>query len=84
MHRRHFLTSFAIGFGLVSTIPTAMATQASSGHDFTFAGFDGKPLPLAQFAGKPVLVVNTASECGYTGQDAGLEKLWPSRSRPLP
>jgi hypothetical protein len=76
MHRRHFLTSFAIGLGLVSTIPAVFAAKAAGGHQFTFAGFDGKPLPLSQFAGKPVLVVNTASECGYTGQYAGLEKLW--------
>lgn len=44
-------------------------------HDFSFTGMDGKPLPLAQFSGKPVLVVNTASECGLTPQYAGLEKL---------
>jgi glutathione peroxidase len=76
MHRRHFLTSFAICLGLVSTIPAVFAAKAAGGHQFTFAGFDGKPLPLSQFAGRPVLVVNTASECGYTGQYAGLEKLW--------
>jgi glutathione peroxidase len=76
MHRRHFLMSFAIGVSLVSTMPLGMAAQASGGHGFSFAGFDGNPLPLSRFAGKPVLVVNTASECGYTGQYAGLEKLW--------
>jgi glutathione peroxidase len=45
-------------------------------HDFTFRKIDGGDLPLSAWRGKPVLVVNTASECGFTPQYAGLEKLW--------
>ena len=45
-------------------------------HDFTLQGIDGKPMPLAEFKGKVVLLVNTASECGYTGQYEGLEQVW--------
>ena len=47
-----------------------------SAFDFSFRKIDGGTLPLAAWRGKPVLVVNTASECGYTPQYAGLEKLW--------
>jgi glutathione peroxidase len=43
--------------------------------DFTLTGLDGKPLPLSQFKGKTVLLVNTASMCGFTPQYDGLEKL---------
>lgn len=47
----------------------------SGAHDFSFDKLGGGPLPLAQFAGKPVLVVNVASFCGLTPQYAGLQKL---------
>jgi len=47
----------------------------ASAHDFNLTTIDNKPLPLKQFAGKPVLVVNVASFCGLTPQYAGLQKL---------
>jgi len=52
------------------------AAMASSAHQFDFTSIDGKPLPLSQFEGKAVLVVNTASFCGFTGQYEGLQALW--------
>lgn len=44
-------------------------------HDFSLKTIDGQPLPLADFQGQVVLLVNVASKCGMTPQYAGLQEL---------
>ncbi len=63
---------------MVALMTVATAQAADNLYDFTLTGLDGKPMPLEQFKGHPVLLVNTASECGFTPQFEGLEKLWES------
>jgi glutathione peroxidase len=51
------------------------ARQAMSAYEYSFTSIDGEALPLSEFKGKPILIVNTASKCGLTPQYAGLEDL---------
>ena len=57
------------------SVASAAACQAVLDHTFP-ALVSGKPQSLCDFSGKVVLVVNTASECGYTPQYEGLEALY--------
>ena len=47
-----------------------------SAWSFSFIAIDGQPLPLSRFQGRAVLVVNTASQCGFTPQYQGLQSLY--------
>ena len=51
-------------------------TTPTSAFQFTLPGLAGGTLDLADYAGRPLLIVNTASRCGFTGQYAGLQTLW--------
>ena len=50
--------------------------QADSAFDFEATTIDGRPQPLSTWRGQVLLVVNTASRCGFTPQFEGLQSLW--------
>ncbi|MBY0295021.1 MAG: glutathione peroxidase [Methylobacterium sp.] len=64
--------SFMVLPARATTGPLSAATAAAFGFDQA----DGTRLDLAAYAGKPLLVVNTATACGYAPQFAGLQQVW--------
>ena len=65
------------GLLTLGVVPVSSAAECPPLLNHTFPGLqDGKAMPLCQYAGKVILVVNTASLCGFTSQYEGLEKLY--------
>lgn len=66
----------ATAAGVVAGTASAGAEPPPGAFAYSFVAIDGEPMPLAQWQGRPVLVVNTASMCGFTPQYTGLQALW--------
>src|SRR5205823_4608958 len=57
-------------------ISKAESTPAKTIYDFKIKSLEGGTIDFSQYKGKKILIVNTASKCGFTPQYAGLEKLY--------
>jgi glutathione peroxidase len=73
--RRHFLAGL-VGLAATPALAQQGGMSRATAYAFSFTGLDGAPIRLIDHAGKPILIVNTASRCGFTPQLAGLQELW--------
>jgi glutathione peroxidase len=67
---------FAVGIAFFISSFTPAAAQIRSIYDFKVEALNGDSIDFASFKGKKILIVNTASRCGYTYQYEGLEELY--------
>jgi glutathione peroxidase len=77
--RRTVVTAALATVAASSSIHSALAQAGMSritAYAFSFPALAGGDIRLAEYAGHPVMVVNTASLCGYTPQYAGLQEIW--------
>ena len=77
--RRTMITAALAAVATPTSTRLALAQAAMSritAYAFSFPALAGGDIRLANYAGRPLLVVNTASLCGFTPQYAGLQELW--------
>jgi len=77
--RRTLLTAALAAIATPASTRTVLAQAAMSritAYAFSFPALDGGDIRLGDYTGRPLLVVNTASLCGFTPQYAGLQELW--------
>ena len=77
--RRTIITAALVAIAAPASTRRVMAQAAMSritAYAFSFPALGGNDIRLADYAGRPLLVVNTASLCGFTPQYAGLQELW--------
>jgi glutathione peroxidase len=72
--RRQLLALMLAGTATPAFGQAPMSSRTA--YAFSFQSLKGEPINLADYAGKPLLIVNTASLCGFTPQYAGLQELW--------
>lgn len=76
LRRRDVLGAMAGACALPLAGAAVAAQTAPSASSFSFGKAGGGSLPLQAYRGRPVLIVNTATNCGFAGQFASLEQLW--------
>ena len=79
MDRRTFLATASTVIASPVAVRRAVADAAMSkitAYAFSFPALDKGEIKLADYAGQPLMIVNTASLCGFTPQYAGLQQLW--------
>lgn len=80
MHYKAIIVAGVMAMGIFAMLSEKLFSPAKGNaqgslYDFTINGLDGKPVDFDQFRGKNLLIVNTASRCGYTPQYETLQQL---------
>jgi glutathione peroxidase len=79
MDRRSVMTAALAAIAGMASSRQSLAQAGMSritAYAFSFPGLAGGDIRLSEFAGRPILIVNTASLCGFTPQYGGLQELW--------
>ena len=69
-----FFTIFLMFFSFFNS-KNINSRENKSAYDFSFTDIDGKNFPLSKFKGKPILIFNSASKCGFTSQYTGIQEI---------
>src|SRR3989442_9029740 len=87
LDRRTLISAALAAIAAVTSNRQSLAQAGMSritAYAFSFPGLAGGDIRLSEFAGRPILIVNTASLCGFTPQYGGPPELWAEVGRPRP